>query len=159
MKLLLSGVYQATRNSSETTRAAAEAVTSRSRRRILSLSGRGRIIVAQYTTIVENAIGRKLEWESDDIALQNIQARTRAPSVWMFANLKNALLLSTSNRSEAAVGYATMDGDTSGGLSPIAGIDKAFLRELADSAGNRWFGRLRPDVGALALVNQSAADG
>lgn len=47
----------------------------------------------------------------------------------MIANIKNALLLSTSNRSEAAVGYATMDGDTAGGLSPIAGIDKAFLRK------------------------------
>jgi NAD+ synthase (glutamine-hydrolysing) len=42
--------------------------------------------------------------------------------------VKNALLLATSNRSEAAVGYATMDGDTCGGISPIAGIDKAFLR-------------------------------
>ena len=53
----------------------------------------------------------------------------RAPGVWMIANLRGALLLATSNRSEAAVGYATMDGDTCGGLSPIAGIDKAFLRE------------------------------
>src|SRR5262249_4879374 len=44
------------------------------------------------------------------------------------ANVRNALLLATSNRSEAAVGYATMDGDTCGGLSPIAGIDKAYLR-------------------------------
>src|SRR4051812_6194218 len=61
--------------------------------------------------------------------LQNVQARTRAPSVWMLANLKNALLLSTSNRSEAAVGYATMDGDTAGGLAPIAGIDKVFVRK------------------------------
>ena len=47
----------------------------------------------------------------------------------MLANLTGALLLATSNRSEAAVGYATMDGDTCGGLSPIAGIDKAFLRQ------------------------------
>ncbi len=47
----------------------------------------------------------------------------------MLANLRNALLLATSNRSEAAVGYATMDGDTCGGLSPIGGIDKAFLRQ------------------------------
>ncbi len=54
----------------------------------------------------------------------------RAPSVWLLANLNSALLLSTSNRSEAAVGYATMDGDTAGGLSPIAGIDKAFLRRF-----------------------------
>ena len=69
-----------------------------------------------------------LTWESDDVALQNIQARVRAPGVWLLANLRDALLLSTSNRSEAAVGYATMDGDTCGGLSPIAGIDKAFLR-------------------------------
>ena len=78
--------------------------------------------------MVSQAIGRPLNWETDDIALQNIQARVRSPGVWMLANLHNALLLSTSNRSEAAVGYATMDGDTCGGLSPIAGIDKAFLR-------------------------------
>ena len=60
---------------------------------------------------------------------QNIQARVRAPGIWMIANIRNSLLLATSNRSEAAVGYATMDGDTSGGLSPIAGIDKYYLRE------------------------------
>jgi NAD+ synthase (glutamine-hydrolysing) len=46
----------------------------------------------------------------------------------MVANINNALLLATSNRSEASVGYATMDGDTSGSISPIAGIDKTFLR-------------------------------
>ncbi len=84
-----------------------------------------------------SAIGRELRWETDDLALQNIQARVRAPGVWMLANLRGALLLATSNRSEAAVGYATMDGDTSGGLSPIAGIDKAFLR--------RWLRWLRND--------------
>ncbi len=69
-----------------------------------------------------------MTWEKHDVALQNIQARARAPGVWMLANLAGALLLSTSNRSEVAVGYATMDGDTCGGLSPIAGIDKHFLR-------------------------------
>jgi NAD+ synthase (glutamine-hydrolysing) len=69
------------------------------------------------------------------------------------ANLRNALLLSTSNRSEAAVGYATMDGDTCGGLSPIAGIDKAFLREWL-----RWMETIGPDgigpVPALEQVNR-----
>ena len=48
--------------------------------------------------------------------------------VWLLANLKGFLLLATSNRSEIAVGYATMDGDTAGGLAPIGGIDKFFLR-------------------------------
>ena len=74
-------------------------------------------------------VGRPLDWSRDDLALQNIQARARAPGVWMLANLLGGLLISTSNRSEAAVGYATMDGDTAGGIAPLAGIDKAYLRQ------------------------------
>jgi NAD+ synthase (glutamine-hydrolysing) len=45
----------------------------------------------------------------------------------MLANLNNALLLNTSNRSEGDVGYTTMDGDSSGSISPIAGVDKSFI--------------------------------
>jgi NAD+ synthase (glutamine-hydrolysing) len=86
--------------------------------------------VQGYTTIIEDAIERPLSWEHDDVTLQNIQARVRAPAIWMLANIKYALLLATSNRSEAAVGYATMDGDTAGSISPISGIDKAFIRQL-----------------------------
>ncbi|SIT92462.1 NAD(+) synthase [Pontibacter indicus] len=86
--------------------------------------------VKGYTAKIENALERELTWEHDDLALQNIQARVRAPAIWMLANIKNALLLATSNRSEASVGYATMDGDTAGSISPIAGIDKAFVRQF-----------------------------
>jgi NAD+ synthase (glutamine-hydrolysing) len=57
----------------------------------------------------------------------------------MLANVRGALLLSTSNRSEAAVGYATMDGDTCGSLSPIAGIDKNYLRHWL-----RWMAETGP---------------
>ncbi|MBK0404896.1 NAD(+) synthase [Adhaeribacter sp. BT258] len=85
--------------------------------------------VKGYTGKIEKAIGRELTWQTDDVTLQNIQARVRAPAIWMLANINNALLLATSNRSEAAVGYATMDGDTSGSISPLAGVDKAFLRQ------------------------------
>lgn len=135
MQILFTGVYQATRNSSDVTRAAAEAVTRGIGGRFHELNVDP--MVSGYTQTVESAIGRDLTWEQDDITLQNIQARTRSPAIWMFANINNGLLLSTSNRSEAAVGYATMDGDTSGGLSPIAGIDKAFLRAwLRDMESN-----------------------
>ncbi|WP_210466275.1 NAD(+) synthase [Rufibacter roseolus] len=85
--------------------------------------------VKSYRGKIEHAIGRSLTWEHDDLTLQNIQARVRAPGIWMLANLKNSLLLATSNRSEASVGYATMDGDTAGSISPIAGVDKAFIRQ------------------------------
>ncbi len=81
-----------------------------------------------YTAKIEANIGRKLNWNTDDLAMQNIQARSRSPIIWMLTNIKGALLMATSNRSEASVGYATMDGDTSGGISPIAGIDKYFIR-------------------------------
>lgn len=85
-------------------------------------------LVDSYMGMVSRGLERELCWEKDDLAMQNIQARVRAPGIWMLANIRNALLLATSNRSEAAVGYATMDGDTCGGLSPVGGIDKAFLR-------------------------------
>jgi NAD+ synthase (glutamine-hydrolysing) len=123
---LLTCAYQATRNSSEITREAARTVAEEVNATYHELDIEA--LVAGYVTLVEQAIGRELTWERDDITLQNIQARVRAPAVWMLANLQDALLLATSNRSEAAVGYATMDGDTAGGLSPINGIDKAFLR-------------------------------
>jgi NAD+ synthase (glutamine-hydrolysing) len=148
---LLTCVYQATRNSSEVTRGAARAVAEAVGAEFLEFDVDP--VVQQYVSIVARALGRELTWQTDDVALQNIQARVRSPSVWMLANLHNALLLSTSNRSEAAVGYATMDGDTSGGLSPIAGIDKAYLRKWL-----QWLEHHGPDgagpIPALAQVNQ-----
>jgi NAD+ synthase (glutamine-hydrolysing) len=83
--------------------------------------------VASYSKKIEGAIGRSLSWDNDDIAMQNIQARTRSPIIWMLANIKRAVLLTTSNRSEGDVGYATMDGDTSGSFAPIAGLSKPFI--------------------------------
>lgn len=77
-----------------------------------------------------------LNWQRDDIALQNIQARTRSPSIWLLANREHKLLIATSNLSEAALGYATMDGDTSGVLSPLAGLSKTTIRQL-----NKWLER------------------
>jgi NAD+ synthase (glutamine-hydrolysing) len=94
-----------------------------------------------------------LTWAQDDITLQNVQARVRAPSVWMLANIINALLLATSNRSEASVGYATMDGDTSGSISPIAGIDKAYLRTWLHWMEKQGLGGEWRVIG-LANVNQ-----
>ena len=69
-------------------------------------------------------------WEDHDISLQNIQSRVRSPFIWFIANTNNLLLLTTSNRSESSVGYSTMDGDSSGSIAPLAGVDKFFLREL-----------------------------
>jgi NAD+ synthase (glutamine-hydrolysing) len=123
---LLTTIYQGTVNSSQNTRDSAQQLAEwiGSTHYVIEIDG----IVKGYRDLVEKAINRPLTWAQDDITLQNVQARVRAPSAWMLANIKNALLLATSNRSEASVGYATMDGDTSGSISPISGIDKSFIR-------------------------------
>ncbi|MBN7812640.1 NAD(+) synthase [Algoriphagus sp. H41] len=122
---LLTTAYQGTKNSSEDTFNSAKALAESIGARFHSWTIDEE--VKSYTSKIEAAIGRKLTWEQDDITLQNIQARSRSPIIWMLANLNNALLLSTSNRSEGDVGYATMDGDTSGSISPIAAVDKHFI--------------------------------
>jgi NAD+ synthase (glutamine-hydrolysing) len=147
---LLTCVYQSTRHSSQATLDSARAVARSIHARFFEFAVDEP--VDQYVKRVSDAIGRDLTWAQDDVALQNIQARARAPGVWLLANLNGALLLATSNRSEAAVGYATMDGDTCGGLSPIAGIDKAFLREYLKWLETAGPAGLHP-VAELSRVN------
>ncbi len=123
---LLTVMYQGTENSSDDTFNSAKELADSIGATFFNINING--LVETYRGLIEAQLGRTLSWETDDLALQNIQARVRAPGIWMLANINNALLLSTSNRSEAAVGYATMDGDTAGSISPITGIDKHFLR-------------------------------
>ncbi|MEZ4368924.1 MAG: NAD(+) synthase [Kofleriaceae bacterium] len=150
---LLATAYQPTHNSGPVTRAAAAAVAEAlgAEHHVLDVDA----LLAGYLGVVQGALGRDLTWAADDVALQNIQARVRAPSIWMLANLRAAILLTTSNRSEAAVGYATMDGDTAGGLAPLGGIDKTYLRQWL-----RWMETVGPEgvgpVPALALVTAQA---
>lgn len=147
---VLACAYQPTENSGSVTRRAAQQVAE-------AIGAEFHIIdidahVNAYIASLEQALGRQLSWARDDIALQNIQARARAPSIWMLANLRGAVLLTTSNRSEAAVGYATMDGDTAGGLAPLGGIDKSWLRtwlRWMEATGPRGLG----PIVALAAIN------
>jgi NAD+ synthase (glutamine-hydrolysing) len=125
VQILLTCAYQATRNSSKETEQAASTLASSIGANYFSWSIDEE--VASYQSKIEKALNRKLEWSTDDIAMQNIQARSRSPIIWMLANIKQSILLTTSNRSEGDVGYATMDGDTSGSLAPIAGVDKPFI--------------------------------
>jgi NAD+ synthase (glutamine-hydrolysing) len=149
----LTCVYQSTANSGDVTRSAARGLADELGAAFHEFDVEA--IVRAYEALVAGAVHRPLSWDSDDVALQNIQARVRSPGVWMLANIRGALLVSTSNRSEAAVGYATMDGDTSGGIAPLAGIDKAYLRRWLV-----WLERSGPEglgpIAALAAVNVQA---
>lgn len=150
MSELLTTVYQATASSGPITKDAAAELA----KNIGCSHHQFEIdkLVSAYKELAQQALDRKLDWKTDDTALQNIQARVRSPGPWLLANILGALLLSPSNRSQAAIGYATMDGDTSGGLAPIAGIDQSFLRSWL-----LWVEKLGPknygSIPALSAIN------
>lgn len=151
MPRLLRTLYQASAHSGPVTRRAAQAVAKAvgAKHDVVEIQS----LVDSYKAMAERVLDRPLRWQEDDLALQNLQARVRSPGVWMLANAEQRLLLATNNRSEGAAGYTTMDGDTSGGLAPIAGVGKHFLRGWL-----KWMERTGPaelfPIPALLAVNE-----
>jgi len=68
---------------------------------------------------------------AEDVTEQNIQARIRGNLLMALSNKFGGLLLSAGNKSELAVGYCTLYGDMSGGLSVLADVPKVMVYELA----------------------------
>jgi len=67
-----------------------------------------------------------------DVTEENIQARIRAILLMAISNKYGCILLNTSNKSEASVGYGTLYGDMAGGLSVIGDVYKSDVYRLAD---------------------------
>lgn len=71
-------------------------------------------------------------WDGDyDTAEENLQARIRGNYLMAFSNKYGYLLLSTGNKSELAMGYCTLYGDMSGGLSVLADVPKTMVYALS----------------------------
>jgi NAD+ synthetase len=66
-----------------------------------------------------------------EIAVENLQSRLRGNTLMTISNAENRLLLSTGNKSELALGYCTLYGDTNGGLAVIGDVLKTEVYELA----------------------------
>lgn len=67
-----------------------------------------------------------------DLAEENLQARIRAVLLMGFSNKFGPILLNTSNKSEAAVGYGTLYGDMCGGLAVLGDVYKTEVYQLAE---------------------------
>ncbi|HEX5488992.1 MAG TPA: NAD+ synthase [Rhodanobacteraceae bacterium] len=80
--------------------------------------------------------------ELADLTAQNLQARTRGVLLMALSNQTGKLLLTTGNKSEMAVGYATLYGDMCGGYAPLKDVYKTQVYRLAkwrNEAGNgKW---------------------
>ena len=70
--------------------------------------------------------------ESRSVASENLQSRLRGNILMTISNAENRLLLSTGNKSELALGYCTLYGDTNGGLAVIGDVLKTEVYALAN---------------------------
>ncbi len=151
MPHILQTIYQSTKNSTEQSELAAQKMAEAlgSHHRTVNIDSQIELYKQSAEKILERPFkedqeksGKESDY-GDDVALQNIQARCRSPLPWLLANTSGSILLCTSNRSEAAVGYSTVDGDMAGGLAPIGGVDKSFLLKwlsFMESKGDNLLG-------------------
>ena len=68
---------------------------------------------------------------TEDVTEENIQARCRGILLMAVSNKKGKIVLTTGNKSEMAVGYATLYGDMAGGFAPLKDVSKLLVYELA----------------------------
>ncbi len=109
-----------------------------------------RAMEAMDATLVDAFAGRPR-----DVTEENIQARIRGNLLMALSNKTSALLLTTGNKSELAVGYCTLYGDMSGGLAVIADVPKTMVYRIA-----RWLNstRGRPDIPEAVLTKAPSAE-
>jgi NAD+ synthase (glutamine-hydrolysing) len=86
----------------------------------------GEIFASYRDTLRETFAGRP-----EDITEENLQARARGNLLMALSNKFGAMVLSTGNKSEMAVGYCTLYGDMAGGLAVISDVPKTMVYELA----------------------------
>ena len=79
-----------------------------------------------------------------DVSEQNLQARCRGVLLMAISNKKGLLVLTTGNKSELAVGYATLYGDMAGGFDVLKDVSKTMVYRLAE-----YRNRLAGDVGEV----------
>jgi NAD+ synthetase len=81
-----------------------------------------------------------------DVAEENIQSRLRGLTLMALSNKFGALVLTTGNKSEIAVGYCTLYGDMCGGLAVISDVPKTMVYSLSRIANRRHNGAIPESV-------------
>jgi NAD+ synthase (glutamine-hydrolysing) len=91
-----------------------------------------------------SALREQFAGTSEGLAEENIQARIRGNLLMALSNRFGSIVLATGNKSEYAVGYATLYGDMAGGLAPIEDVPKTLVYELV-----RWRNEQGPGDGPI----------
>jgi len=91
--------------------------------------------------------------QAPDVTEENMQARCRGIILMALSNKQGRMLLTTGNKSEMAVGYATLYGDMAGGFAPIKDVPKTLVYRLA-----RYRNELSPVIPERVLTRAPSAE-
>ncbi len=111
------------------------------------------ISIADTVAAAESSLGPIFAGRPRDIAEENIQARARGLLLMAISNKFGALLLTTGNKSELAVGYCTLYGDMCGGLAVISDVFKMQVYALA-----RWINREKEIIPRSSIDKAPSAE-
>jgi NAD+ synthase (glutamine-hydrolysing) len=109
--------------------------------------------IREVVASCEEALGPLFKGRPRDVAEENIQARVRGVLMMALSNKFGALLLTTGNKSEMAVGYCTLYGDMCGGLAVISDVFKTQVYALAN-----WINTEAKRAGRTPPIPQSTID-
>lgn len=111
-----------------------------------------RVGLQQHTIPVATIVDAfEKEIELHGVAAENLQARVRGVVVMSLSNEHGHLVLATGNKSELAVGYSTLYGDTVGGFAPLKDVPKTVVWQLA-----RWRNDVAESRGELGPIPDSS---
>ena len=109
--------------------------------------------VVNITAAVDGINSCLSQFKLSPIALQNIQSRSRAQILMALSNSQNSLLLTTGNKSELAMGYATLYGDMCGAFNVLKDVYKTEVYNLA-----RWINRNREVIPSFIIDREPTAE-
>ena len=102
--------------------------------------------ISEPVEALETALSPLFAGRTPDITEENLQSRTRGAILMAISNKFGSMVVTTGNKSEMSVGYATLYGDMNGGFNPIKDIYKMEVYRLS-ALRNEWrpLGALGPD--------------
>jgi NAD+ synthase (glutamine-hydrolysing) len=106
-------------------------------------------IYVPYETAIDELFGEK----KFDTTNENVQARIRGNILMAWSNRTGAMVLTTGNKSEMAVGYCTLYGDMAGGLGLLGDVYKTMVYRVS-----RWFNRDRELIPESTLTKAPSAE-
>ena len=104
-------------------------------------------------TPYETAFNTLFGVEKFDITNENVQARIRGNILMAWSNRTGAMVLSTGNKSELAVGYCTLYGDMAGGLALLGDVYKTMVYRVAE-----WINREREIIPRSSITKPPSAE-